>query len=149
MDQVKLPSQETWESRREWFEHKFDIDARGGAFILGEHATALLVDLQAIYCSGAFVSVVIISCAVIDAHLRETELGEHFGGGMKAAFALSDFGLELEWLRQRRNSLVHWNPRNNTVLSVDDHYSNRAIHEKEAQRAICTVAAVLFENPWV
>ncbi len=95
MDQIELPSQETWESRREWFEHKFDTDACGGAFILGEHASALLVDLQAIYCAGAFVSVIIISCAVIDAHLRETELDKSFDGGMKAAFALSDFGVEL------------------------------------------------------
>ena len=149
MDQIEFPTREIWESRREWFEHKFETEARGGAFILGEHATALLVDLQAIYCAGAFVSVLIISCAVIDAHLRETELDENFGGGMKAAFAVSAFGIELEWLRQRRNSLVHWNTRNHPILSVDNHYSNRAIHEQEAQRAISIIAEVLFENPWV
>ena len=149
MDQIEFPSKETWEKRREWFEQKFDVDAHGGSFILGEHATALLVDLQAIYCAGAFVSVVIISCAVIDAHLREIELPHNFCGGMKAAFTHSAFGVELDWLRQLRNSLVHWSARNHAALSVDDHYSNRAVHEKEAQRAICVVAAVLFENPWI
>ncbi len=74
MDQLERPSQRVWENRRRWFEELFDIESKGGAYILGEHALGLLVDLQAVYCCGAFISAVILSCTIIDTHLRETEL---------------------------------------------------------------------------
>lgn len=148
MDQLEHPRQDVWESRRIWFEETFDTERRGGAYILGEHATGLLVDLQSIYCAGAFVSAIVISCTIIDSHLREAELDPAFEGGIQAAFLYSDHNAELEWLRKRRNDLVHYK-FGRSPISVEDQWSKRESHEADAKRAIELVANVLFENPWV
>lgn len=106
MDHIEYPSRGTWDVRRKWFDDMFDIDRRGGGYELGEHATGLLVDLQAVFCVGAFVSVVVISCAVIDSHLNEVELDSKRSPGMRETFKASSHSLELEWLRTRRSSRV-------------------------------------------
>jgi hypothetical protein len=149
MDQVEYPDSAVWEARRAWFDQQFDIEQRGGGYIIGEHATALLVDLQSIFCVGAFVSSIILSCTIVDAHLREAELDADFDGGIQAAFANSAFAADLQWLRRERNALVHFKPSKGPKLIVDDHYSSRSDHEVDARRAISLVASVLFEHPWV
>lgn len=149
MDQLECPSQKVWENRRRWFEDLFDIENKGGAYILGEHALGLLIDLQAVYCCGAFISAVILSCTIIDTHLRETELPKEFDGGIKSVFKEFDDDGELEWLRQRRNELVHLKSVELTAISVDDQWAHRKVHEAEAERAIQLVSRILFMNPWV
>lgn len=149
MDQIECPSSPTWEARRVRFEAEFDVEQLGGGYIIGEHATALLVDLQATFCAGAFLTTIILACTIVDAHLREAELDPHFEGGMQAAFQYSDHVSDLEWLRLRRNALVHFKSSRGPALTVDDHYTSREDHEKDARRAINLVARVLFENPWV
>lgn len=149
MDQIEHPSSAIWDARREWFETQFDIEQRGGAYIIGEQATALLVDLQSIFCAGAFISSIILSCTIIDSHLREAELADDFDGGLQGAFANSESATDLEWLRRERNALVHFKPSKGPKITVDDHYSSRSDHEADARRAICLVASVLFEHPWV
>ena len=133
MDHLEHPERALWESRRRWFEDLFDIDRRGGAYILGEHATGLLVDLQSIYCAGAFVSVILISCTIVDAHLREAELDQGFKGGIQAAFLSSGHNAELDWLRKRRNELVHYKPKHPLPISVEDQWSSRNQHETVAR----------------
>jgi hypothetical protein len=149
MDQIEYPSIAIWQARSAWFDAQFDIEQRGGNYIIGEQATALLVDLQSMFCAGAFVSSTIISCTIVDAHLREAELGDDFDGGMQAAFANSASAADLEWLRRERNALVHFKPSKGPKIAVDDHYSSRFDHEAKARRAISLVASVLFEHPWV
>ena len=149
MDHLEPPQRHVWESRRDWFEAIFDVDRRGGGYILGEQATGLLVDLQSIYCAGAFISVIMISCTIIDCHLREAELEPGFDGGVQAAFLYSDHNAELDWLRKRRNQLVHYKPNRPLPISVEDQWIDRKNHEMDAKRAIELVANVLFENPWV
>ncbi|MFC5295112.1 hypothetical protein [Bosea minatitlanensis] len=83
MDQIEYPNSATWEARRAWFDAEFDTERRGGAYVVGEHATALLVDLQSVFCAGAFISAIILSCTIVDAHLREAEIGEEFDGACR------------------------------------------------------------------
>jgi hypothetical protein len=144
---LEHPDSHIWAARRLWFEQLFDTEQRLGGYVIGEHATALLVDLQAVYCAGAFLSTVIVACTIVDAHLREAELPD-FEGGLKAAFRYSKHVADLEWLRRRRNALVHFKGADGPVVTVDDPHSNRDEHEREAQQAIDLVASVLFENPW-
>lgn len=148
MDHLEVPQRDVWDVRRVWFEDLFDIERRGGAYILGEQATGLLVDLQSIYCVGAFISVMIISCTIIDCHLREAELDASFEGGIQAAFRFSRYGTELDWLRKRRNELVHYQSTQPLPISINDQWSKRENHETDAKRAIELVANVLLENPW-
>lgn len=149
MDQIENPSEALWNERRDWFEDLFDIEKRGGSYMVGEHATGLLVDLQATYCAGAFIACVILGCTIIDSHIRETETGPDFRGGIESAFGFSSFRTELDWLRKRRNRLVHFKKTSELAISVDDHFSNRDSHEVDAKRTITLVASVFFENPWV
>ncbi|WP_420561686.1 hypothetical protein [Tepidicaulis sp.] len=149
MDQIEHPSVEIWEERRAWFETEFDVEQRGGGYVVGEHATGLLIDLQAAFCAGAFVATIILACTIIDAHLREVELDDRFEGGMKAAFKYSGRVSDLEWLRLRRNALVHFNLSKGPAVTVDGHYCSREVHERDARRAINLVAEVFFETPWV
>lgn len=44
MDHLECPSEEIWSQRREWFEALFDVDSKGGGYIIGEHANGLLAD---------------------------------------------------------------------------------------------------------
>ena len=149
MDQLDHPSKHVWAARRQWFEETFDLDLRGGGYTLGEHASGLLIDLQSIYCVGAFVSVIILSCTIVDAHLREAELEARFDGGMQSAFFQSSHNAELDWLRRRRNELVHYKSSRALAISVEDQWAKRESHEADARRAIELVANVMFENPWV
>ncbi len=149
MDQIEFPIDAEWRRRREWFEARFDVEEKGGGYIVGEHAIALVVDLQAIFCVGAYISAIIVACTIVDAHLREVESPPDFEGGIKAAFSFSSYQTDLEWLRQRRNSLVHFKGHDIPVLSIDDQWTKRSQHEADAKRAIEIVANVLFENPWV
>lgn len=150
MDQIGHPSEELWEQRRIWFEDLFDIETKRGAdYLIGEQATGLLVDLQAVYCAGAFIACVILGCTIIDSHLREIAAGPEFEGGIQASFGLSKFPTELEWLRQRRNRLVHFKEGRGLAITVDDHFDKRAGHEEDAKRAVALVASVFFENPGV
>lgn len=150
MDHLEAPDRQQWEARRIWFEAQFDIEnGGGGAYVWGEQASALLIELQAVFCAGAYISVIILGCAIIDAHLREVEADDRFEGGMQAAFSKLTSVSELDWLRKRRNSLVHFRRQTGAALTVDDQWLRRSSHETDARRAIELVSKVLFENPWI
>ena len=134
MDQLDIPSRQIWHQRQSWFEDLFDVERRGGCYIMSEHATGLLVELQSVYCAGAFITCIILSCAIIDAHLRDAERYEV--RGMKEVFSFSDHKKELEWLRKSRNRLVHFSESDSLATSIDQHWKNRKIHEAEAKRAV-------------
>ena len=147
MNQLECPSPETWAERRKWFEELFDVDRRGGGYIMGEHALGLLVDLQAVFCSGAWAATIIVSATVIDAHIREAELPPGFGGGLKAAFeAVSK--PEYEWIRLRRNEFVHFDSRRGPIITVEIQWDHGEALERDARRALELVADALFAQPW-
>lgn len=50
-------------------------------------------------------------------------------------------------LRVRRNRLVHFKEAKGAAITVDMQYTDRSVHEGDAQRAIELVADVMFENP--
>lgn len=143
MEQIEYPKIETWQERRIWFEQLFDINCYGGSAIMSEHALGLLIDLQAIYCAGAFVTCIILACTIVDAHLQDVEGAN---GGMKSTFAHSKHQEELEWLRQNRNRLIHFKTSFLPAISVDDHWEHHVLHENAAKKSIKLVANVLFEN---
>ena len=148
MDHLECPSEEDWTRRREWFEALFDFERRpGNCYIVSEQALGLLIDLQAVYCSGAYVACIILACTIIDTHIRDAEIGPTFDGSIQAAFETSRYAQELEWLRVRRNRLVHFKEAKGAAITVDMQYADRSVHEQEAQRVITLVADVMFENP--
>src|SRR5690349_10972099 len=100
MEQLNCPNQEIWEQRQTWFEQTLE-DAQHplASYIVSDHATALLVDLQACYCVGAWSAVVILSISIIDAQLRETEACDESIGTAQLLNKLFT-GEDINWLRK-------------------------------------------------
>ena len=67
MEQLERPAEEVWDERRLWFEETQAGFAAAGARAPSEQATALMFDLQAVFCAGAWAAAVILACAVTEA----------------------------------------------------------------------------------
>jgi hypothetical protein len=148
MEQLDCPSQDIWEQRQQWFEHCLEEAQHPLAnYIVSDHATALLVELQACYCVGAWVSVVILSISIIDAQIRETEAGD---GRIGTAKLLTEYyaGHDINWLRKLRNKYVHIDI-DSPALTIDDQYMKRKEMEADATKAIKMVIRSFFQSPGV
>jgi hypothetical protein len=131
MEQLEHPDLATWEERRAWFESFERERGEGGAAtVLSEQGCALMIDLQATFCAGAWAATVILAAIIVDSQLRFTpddgELGE-----------------DLAWLRRTRNGLVHENP-NAPALTVEDQWMNRREWESAARRAVAVALSALY-----
>lgn len=103
------------------------------------------MDLQACYCAGAWLSVIILSVSVIDAQLRETEALDN---GIGTAKLLDSFylGSDINWLRKLRNTYVHLDI-NKPALETNIQFGNREQMEFEATKAIKMTISALFQSP--
>lgn len=131
MEQLEYPDLSTWEDRRAWFESFEQDRGRGGAAsALSEQACALMIDLQAAFCAGAWAASVILAGIIVDSQLRFTPSD-------------SDFESELNWLRRTRNALVHENPKA-PEITVEDQWMNRRDWERAARRAVAVALLALY-----
>lgn len=120
-----------------WFEGREAASARSGAPAPSEQACALMLDLQATFCAGAWAAVVILSAAIVDSQGREARAltGSKDVPGVARS--------ELRWLRDLRNRLVH-EDRTKPVLTVDDQWLRRDRWERHARRAVEAAFAALY-----
>ena len=146
VDNLELPSSQEWKNRREWFE-KIEEETRGeGSFLVSEQACALLVELQSVFCVGAWAAVIIIAAAIVDAQLRETEI-VGFKGNTKNLIDLATNGnADLHWLRKRRNALVHVNP-DAPAITVDSQWFDRPELEADARKAVEVTFEAFYLSP--
>ncbi|MCA1567276.1 MAG: hypothetical protein LC803_16810 [Acidobacteria bacterium] len=148
MEQLEHPSQAVWDKRRDCFDKYMNPqDAGSVAYMLDEQACALTADLQAMFCDGAWVGVIVLAAAIVEAQLRL-----EVGGSRLSAHQLINLGAqgdaELHWLRQSRNRLIHANP-DKPELTVDDQWSKRDKLEADANKAVKLVSQVFFMSPWI
>lgn len=147
MDHLDHPSKETWEQRRSWFE-AVEEEARGErAYLVSEQACALTAEVQAAFCAGAWAGVIVLSMAVVDAALRETE-APGFKGSTKQLLATTDAEPKLQAMRNRRNALVHVNPHA-PALTVGQQWADRASLEQEAMEAVRLMFNAFYMGPSV
>jgi hypothetical protein len=107
----------------------------------------LLIELQACYCVGAWITVIILSISIIEAQLRETEAVDARIGTARLLDLY--FGREkINWLRKLRNKYVHIDLQSPTIC-IDDQYNNREEMEADAKCAIRMVAQSFFQSPGV
>jgi hypothetical protein len=144
MIHLEHPSNETWELRRNWFEQKAEPPDDGG-YLLSEQAGAVVVDLQCAFCAGAWIAVVVLAAAAIDAHLHDAE---GFTGNAKRAIDEAGADLQLHTLRKRRNALIHSDP-DSPAITVDQQWSERVRLEEDARLAVELVFRVFYANPSV
>lgn len=145
MDLFDYPKRKTWQERREWIDKELEKAETGLSYLLSDHSTALFMDMQIAYCSGAWISVVIMSVSVIDAHLRETEAMNTSIGTAKLLKELYE-GEGIDWLRQLRNKYVHVNV-DKPILEMNDWFDNQEQLEKDASIAMKMTISALFQNP--
>jgi hypothetical protein len=143
MEHIEYPAPEVWGKRRNWFEHL--AEPEHGAYLLGEQSSALVGDIQSVFCAGAWLAVIILAAAAIDGHLREVELPGAKGNAQK----LIDQGggdSRLHYLRKRRNALVHVSPIS-TAITIDQQWADRNQLEQEARSAVQVMFEVMYAFP--
>lgn len=147
MDLFDYPDKDTWRRRRQWLDTELEKSEIGLVYAVSDHSTALFMDMQIAFCSGAWISVVIMSISVIDSHLRETEAMDTSIGTAKL---LSDYyeGEDIDWLRQLRNKYVHHNI-DKPLIEMNDWFDNQEKLEKDAKKAIKMTILALFQNPGI
>jgi hypothetical protein len=144
MIHLENPSNEMWELHRDWFEQKGERPD-GGAYLLSEQACAVAVDLQCAFCAGAWIAVVVLAAAAIDAHLHDAE---GFTGNAKRAIDEAGADLQLHTLRKRRNALIH-SDLDSPAITVDQQWSERVRLEEDARLAVELAFRVFYANPSV
>ncbi|MFC4353107.1 hypothetical protein ACFOW6_16275 [Fodinicurvata halophila] len=132
MEHLDPPDVVTWDERRLWFEELEERHARSGASRhLSEQACALMLDLQAVFCAGAWATVIILAAAIVETQADRSKL-------YRTASAR-----DLQWLRGLRNNLLHEN-QGEPVLTIEDQWVQRPQWEKHARRAIKLVFQAIY-----
>ncbi len=140
------PTQEVWETRSTWFEDLSEsYENRGGSYFESEQACALCGDVEIAFCAGAWIAVVVLAIAVVDSQLRDAEYPD-FKGSTSELIKVLGLNQELQWLRKRRNQLVHVNVAN-PAFTVDQQWFNQQELEKDARRAIELMFEAFFSSP--
>jgi hypothetical protein len=145
MEHLEYPSRQLWEERRHWFEF-LEEETRGeGNYLVSEQASALIAEVQSAFCAGAWIAVVMLALSIIDAQLRETEV-PGFKANTKKLLEKANVDPELDWLRRRRNALVHVNP-DNPAVTVDHQWLDRANLESDSRKAVRLMFEAVYMSP--
>jgi hypothetical protein len=139
MIHLEHPSAEVWDFRRAWFEEKAEPPDDGG-YLLSEHACAMAADLQCVFCAGAWVAVIVLAAAAIDAHLHDAE---GFAGNAKRVIDEAGADPQLHALRGLRNALMH-SKSECPAITADQQWSERRGLEDEARLAVELVFRVFY-----
>ena len=148
MEQLERPDETLWDERRLWFEEHEAARGRAGApapreqapseQALSDQACALMIDLQAAFCAGAWSAVILLAAAIVDARAP--------AGADRRADVPGVERKTLRWLRGLRNRLVHEDP-GNPAITIEDHWLNRDTWERRARRAVEAVLDALYPAP--
>jgi hypothetical protein len=135
MEHLDCPDATVWDERRLWFEAREAAHARAGAPAPSEQACALMLDLQAVFCAGAWSAAVILAATIVESQARGTGgRNDHVPGVDTDTW---------RWLRTLRNRLVHEDP-GNPALTIEDQWQRRSEWEGHARRAIEAAFAALY-----
>ncbi len=146
MAYANIPDPEIWRSRERWLqETEESFQHPLASYLLSAQGTYLSRDMDIAFCAGAWAAVIIIAHAVIDAWLRDTEIGDYKSNSYK----LFGDDTDLQWLRKRRNQLVHVREDQTTIDEAELHRieENYQSLEPEARRAVRLVFRVMYASP--
>jgi hypothetical protein len=137
MRTLSPPDPGLWQSRAEWFWRAHDLNAGPHALDLNPRASLLLAELETVFCVGAWAAVVIVAWALVEAEER---------AAARAAAARREEPRpepDADWLRARRNALVHADP----ARAAED-VPDEAALEAMAQGAVRVAFKTLFAAAW-
>jgi len=146
MDLFEPPNKEIWLFREKWIDRLLEESEIGYSYEVSDHSTALFMDMRRAFCAGAWLSVIIVSISVIDAHLRETEANNNKIGTAKLLNEYYKGGDDINWLRLLRNKYVHLNV-DNPALEMNVWFNNQEEMEDNAKKAIEICIKAFFQSP--
>ncbi len=136
-----------WTARYNWLrETEEREEGIWHSILLSPQGLLLTYDIEISFCAGAWVAVIILAHAAIDATLRDTEFGDYNSNSKKI------FGNDknLQWLRELRNRLVHVSSNHPSMFSEED-LNNVATFqeglEADARRAVTLLYRTIYANP--
>jgi hypothetical protein len=135
-----------WESRLRWLEHVEETHRHPDAsYLLSSQGTLLTYDVEKAFCAGAWVSVIVTAHAAIDATIRDTETAD-YDANSKVTFGDDP---NLQWLRMRRNRLVHVTDGAHGIPQEDlaDFDVFHDSLEEDARRAVQLLFKTIYANP--
>lgn len=142
-DNIKLkdyfPTEKQWNDRRNYFSWAMGKAlGNGRAGTSTRHARLLELELEAVFCVGAWYATIVLACAAVEVYVTEK------ADGVKATKFLDKFELREDWiwLSNKRNALVH-PTKNSPDSSIDPSYEQPEL-EKDAKRAIVFALQVLL-----
>jgi hypothetical protein len=135
MRSLAPPDPKLWQSRADWFWRAHDLNAGPQPLDLSPRAGLLLGELEAVFCAGAWASVVIVAWALVEA--EERAAARAAAGRREEPRPEPD----ADWLRERRNALVHAEPDGAEL-------PDEAALETMAQGAVRVAFKTLFAAAW-
>ncbi len=132
MEQLEFPDPLEWDERRLWFERLERERSIKGTSKLSEQACALMIDLQTVFCAGAWAATIILAATIAEGQALWTR--EELDPALRE---------ELAWLRQLRNALLHEDPVS-PILTVEEQWMNRKHWEREARRAVEVAVIAIY-----
>ncbi len=147
MQWLECPDRGEWESRRKWFDELGESYAGEGSYLASEQACALVGEVETAFCAGAWVAVVVLAMAVVDAQLMETEV-PGFAGNTSQLLDYLGANSDLHKLRKRRNALIHVD-FDNPAITVDQQWANQSELNGEAKEAVALMFEAFYSNPAV
>ena len=142
MDFLSPVPSNIWQDRLNWLEaleQKYNHPL--ASYSVSEHGILLTYDIHKSFCAGAWVSVIVLCHAGIDATIRDTETGDYTSNSKK----LFGGDAELEWLRKKRNQLVHVSNTSIGDLANFDTFHNAL--EVDARRAVELLFHTIYASP--
>ncbi|WP_193188060.1 hypothetical protein [Nisaea sediminum] len=132
-----IASQSEMRQRLSWVDRLVDRESDGDGLDLGPQAAALFDEMRLCFASGAWVAVLVLAQAALDAEMQQDDLNGLVQNEIR-------FGADYVWLRNRRNHLLHADDPLPAVTLADFGPGNAAL-EREARRAVELVVGGLAE----
>jgi len=131
---------DTWEERYNWLRSTEEVEAGvWGSILLSRHGILLSYDVEIAFCAGAWLSVIVLAHAAIDATLRDL-CAFDYETNSKAIFGDDE---DLQWLRKLRNHLVHVKPPDHAAALPKEAEDDASL-ETDAQRAAALLYRVIY-----
>ncbi|MBO6562791.1 MAG: hypothetical protein JJ959_19740 [Nisaea sp.] len=132
-----VASQSEMRQRLSWVDRLVDRESDGDGLDLAPQAAALFDEMRLCFASGAWVAVLVLAQAALDAELQQEGLDGLAQNEIR-------FGADYVWLRNRRNHLLHADdPR--PAVTLEDYAPGDPHLEREARRAVELVVGGLAE----
>ena len=104
------------------------------SFCQHEQAIPITYELERAFCAAAWISVVLLSHCLVDMYFNERGLSDQ--KVRKKKMGHHTLWEELEWLRNKRNPLVHRSKNDAVAVSSSDQWFNREQLFEDAKRAV-------------